>query len=70
MLAKGDMAVREVEEKARKIEAEKKELDKQVGFAPQIFSILASIGFQFKCRIRQCRERDLTNDKAINFKTR
>ena len=31
MLARGDMAVREVEEKARKIEAEKKELDKQVG---------------------------------------
>ena len=38
-LAKEDMAVKEVEEKARKIELDKKELDKQVGiqftFTPQ-----------------------------------
>ena len=30
MLAKGDTAVKEMEEKTRKIESEKKELDKQV----------------------------------------
>ena len=31
ILAKGDTAVQEVEAKARKIEAEKKDLDKKVG---------------------------------------
>ena len=31
ILAKGDTAVQEVEHKAKKIEAEKKELDKKVG---------------------------------------
>ena len=37
ILARGDEAVREVEEKARKVEAERKALDKQVIFVNEIY---------------------------------